>query len=57
MKTGGHHCLNKQMTLLREDKIGNYLKPSTETKHTDLLIQYFGLKIIYNTNAKPDVQV
>ena len=45
------------MTLLREDKIGIYLKPSTKTKHTDLLTQYFGLKIIYNTNAKPDVQV
>lgn len=45
------------MTLLREDKIGIYLKLSTKTEYTDLLIQYFGLKIIYNTNVKPDGQV
>lgn len=34
------------MTLLRENKIGIYLKTFTKTEHIDLLIKYFGLKII-----------
>jgi hypothetical protein len=46
MKTVGHHWLNKWMTLLRENKIGIYLKTFTKTEHIDLLIKYFGLKII-----------